>query len=98
MPYTHEKASNINEDKNTIKSRTYFHSGPNHKTSAQDKTLTECVIVNKNIFLVHRTIRPVPEKYQYEYAYRDTPSICTCPHENVCSVSADQTHSIDGVT
>ena len=48
MPYTHEKTSNTIEDKNKIKSRTHFHVGPQHKTSGQDKTLTECVIINKN--------------------------------------------------
>ena len=48
MPYTNENTSNTIEDKNTIKSRTYFHCGPQHKT-AQDKTLTVCVIINKNL-------------------------------------------------
>ena len=38
MPYTHEKTSNTIEDKNTIKSRSYFHCGPQHKTTGQDKT------------------------------------------------------------
>ena len=37
MPYTHEKISNTIEDKNTLKSRTYFHCGPQHKTSGQGK-------------------------------------------------------------
>ena len=32
-----------------IKSRTYFHCGPRHKTSGQDKAVTECVMINKNI-------------------------------------------------
>ena len=50
MPYTHEKTSNTIEDKNT-KSRTYFHCGPQHKTSGQDNTL-KSVIINTNIFLI----------------------------------------------
>ena len=41
MPYTNEKTSNTFEDKNTIKSRTYFRCGPQHKTSGEDKTVTE---------------------------------------------------------
>ena len=49
MPYTNEKTSNTIEGKNTIKSRTYFHFGPHHKTLRQDKTLMECVIINKNV-------------------------------------------------
>ena len=44
MPYTHEKTSNTIEDKNTLKSRTYFHCGPQHKTSGQGKKLK-----NKNL-------------------------------------------------
>ena len=48
MPYTNEKTI---KEKNTIKSRTYFHCGPHHNTSGQDKTLTECVINNKNLIL-----------------------------------------------
>ena len=47
MPYTNENTSNTSEDKNTIKSRTYFHCGPHHKTSGHHKTLTECAIINK---------------------------------------------------
>ena len=48
MPYTNENTSNTRiEDRNTIKSRTYLHCGPQHKTSRQDKTLRECVIINK---------------------------------------------------
>ena len=39
MPDTHKNTSNTIEDKNTIKSRAYFHCGPQHKTSGQDKTL-----------------------------------------------------------
>ena len=48
MPDTYENTSKTIEDKNTIKSRTYFHCGPQHKTSRQDKTLTESVVINKN--------------------------------------------------
>ena len=60
MPYTNERTSNTIEDKNTIKSRTYFH--------------PECVIINKEIYRfffsryepksnVHRTVRPVPQNF-----------------------------------
>ena len=52
MPCTHEKTSNTIVDKNTIMSRTYFHFGPQHKTSGQDKTShSQCVKINENIFL-----------------------------------------------
>ena len=49
MPYTNDKTSNTIERKNTIKSRTFFHCGPHRKTSGQDKAVTECVIINKNV-------------------------------------------------
>ena len=49
MQYTHDKTSNTIEDKNTIKSQTYFHCGPQHKTSGQDETLTDCVIIKNNL-------------------------------------------------
>ena len=53
MPYTNENTSNTRiEDRNTIKSRPYFHCGPQHKTSRQDKTLRECVIINKKTYTV----------------------------------------------
>ena len=50
MPYTNGKTSNVIEDKNTIKLRTYFHCSPQHKTLGQDRTLTDCVIIIKNVF------------------------------------------------
>ena len=49
MPYTNKNTSNTIEDKNTLKSRTYFHCGPQHKTPGQDETVTECMIINENL-------------------------------------------------
>ena len=57
MPYTNEKTLNTIEDKNTMKSRTYFLCGPQQKTSGHDKTLTENVIINENILFVFSTYR-----------------------------------------
>ena len=41
LPHTNENTSYTIEDKNTIKDF-HLHCGPQHKTSGQDKAVTEC--------------------------------------------------------
>ena len=88
MAYTNKNTSNTIEDKNTIKSRTNFHCGPQHKTSGQDKTVTECVILNKMLLLKKKRKRnrlrtemrresncyTHTEKRRHESVYRYTPN------------------------
>ena len=60
MPYTNKNTSNTTEDKNTKKSRTYFHCGPQHKTSGPDKT-QRIFQIKKNNWngLDHEKTKPV---------------------------------------
>ena len=71
MPYTNEKTI---EDKNTIKSRTYFHCGPQHKTSGEVMAVTVVFSVRAEI----KRASNCTEHFWYEYAYRSTPSVGRC--------------------
>ena len=57
MPYTKEKTSNTIEDKNTIKSKTYFHCGPQHKTSGQGKKKKIYIYILLFYFSVHTEMK-----------------------------------------
>ena len=90
MPYTKEKTSNTIEDKNTIKSKTYFHCGPQHKTSGKGKKKKIYIYIYYYFIFryipkwnVHGTVIPVLENFDTNRFYRYTHT-CTLELQISC--------------